>query len=57
MGKKAKEHRAKVQKRNNKIKQDEKAISHLQKQIYEEAKARYEAEQSAKTTNTLWNIL
>ena len=57
MGKKAKEHRAKVQKRNNKIKQDEKAIIHLQKQIYEEAKARYEAEQSAKTTNTLWNIL
>jgi len=56
MGKKSKEHRAKVQKRNNKIKQDDKAISHLQKQIYEEAKARYEAEQSGKTNNTLWNI-
>jgi hypothetical protein len=57
MGKKSKEHRAKVQKRNNKIKEDERAIEHLQRKIYEEAKARYEAEQSGKTKNTLWNIL
>lgn len=56
MGKKAKEHRKKVAKRNEKLKQDERAIVHLQKQIYEEAKARYEAEQSGKTNNTLWNI-
>jgi len=56
MGKKAKEHRKKVAKRNEKIKQDEKAIVHLQRKIYEEAKARYEAEQSGKTNNTQWNI-
>ena len=56
MGKKTKEHRKRVAKRNEKLKQDEKAIIHLQKQIYEEAKARYEAEQSGKTNNTLWNI-
>jgi len=56
MGKKAKEHRKKVAKRNERIKQDEKAIVHLQRKIYEEAKARYEAEQSGKTNNTQWNI-
>ena len=57
MGKKTKEHRKKVQKRNQQIRQDEKAIIHLREQIFKEAKARYEAEQSEKTTNQLWNIL
>jgi hypothetical protein len=53
-GKKA--HRKRVEKRNNKLRQDEKAIMHLRRQIYEEAKARYEAEQSGNTNNTQWNI-
>ena len=57
MGKRDKEHRKKVQKRNQQIRQDEKAIIHLREQIFKEAKARYEAEQSEKTTNQLWNIL
>lgn len=52
----AKAHRKRVQKRNNKIKEDEKMIQHLRQQIYLEAKARYEQEQSGKTQDNTWNI-
>lgn len=44
MGKAKKAHRAKVKKRNDMIKQDEHIIESLQRKIYDEAKARYEAE-------------
>lgn len=52
----AKAHRKRVQKRNTKIKQDEKMVEHLRKQIFLEAKARYEQEQSGKTEDNTWNI-
>lgn len=51
-----KQHRKRVAKRNQNIKENEKAIMHLRKKIYEEAKARYEAEQSGNTNDTQWNI-
>jgi len=49
MGKKAKNHRAKVRRRNERLKQEERMIENLQRRIYEEAKARYEAQQSGQT--------
>jgi hypothetical protein len=50
-GKKA--HRKRVAKRNQQIKADFKAIEHLKKSIYEEAKERYKQEQETKTK---WNL-
>lgn len=52
MGKRDKEHRKKVAKRNEQIKVQERQISNLQKQIFEEAKQRYYANLSGKTENT-----
>lgn len=52
----AKAHRQRVQKRNNKLKEDFMMVQHLQKKIFEEAKARYEQEQSGKTEQDTWNI-
>ena len=46
-----KQHRKRVEKRNQTIKQQERVIENLRKKIYQEAKARYEAEQSGKTEN------
>ena len=42
----AKEHRKRVQARNKKIKENEVVIENLKKKIFEEAKLRYEEEQS-----------
>jgi uncharacterized protein (UPF0335 family) len=53
MGKKAKEHRKKVAKRNERVKLEEKQINNLQRKIFEEAKQRYYDNLSAKTENTL----
>lgn len=52
MGKKDKAHRAKVKRRNERLKQEERIIENLQRKIYEEAKARYEAQQSGMTQDT-----
>lgn len=52
MGKKQKEHRKKVAKRNERLKVEEKQISSLQRKIFEEAKQRYLDEQSKKTQDT-----
>jgi len=52
----AKAHRKRVQKRNHNIKQQEREIERLRQQIFAEAKARYEQEQSGKTENNTWNI-
>ena len=52
----AKAHKKRVQKRNNNIKQQEREIERIRKQIFLEAKARYEAEQSGKTEDNIWNI-
>lgn len=53
----AKQHRKRVEKRNQTIKQQERVIERLREKIYQEAKARYEAEQSGKTEEDKWNIL
>jgi hypothetical protein len=53
-GKKA--HQKRVQNRNQNIKQQEREIENLRQKIFMEAKARYEAEQSGKTENNIWNI-
>ena len=52
----AKAHKKRVQKRNNNIKQQEREIERIRKQIFLEARARYEAEQSGKTEDNTWNI-
>jgi hypothetical protein len=52
MGKKQKEHRKKVAKRNERLKVEEKQISSLQRKIFEEAKQRYLDNLSGKTENT-----
>jgi hypothetical protein len=52
MGKKAKEHRKKVAKRNERLKQDERAVDKLRKQIFEEARQRYMDKQSGDTQGT-----
>jgi len=52
MGKKEKEHRKKVAKRNERLKAEERQIESLQRKIFEEAKERYYANLSGKTENT-----
>ena len=52
MGKKQKEHRKKVAKRNERLKVEERQIDSLQRKIFEEAKQRYLDEQSKKTQDT-----
>jgi len=52
MGKKQKEHRKKVAKRNERLKVEEKQISSLQRKIFEEAKQRYLDNLSGNTENT-----
>jgi hypothetical protein len=52
MGKRDKEHRKKVAKRNERLKVEEKQIDNLQRKIFEEAKQRYLDGLSAKTENT-----
>ena len=52
MGKKQKEHRKKVAKRNERLKVEERQIDSLQRKIFEEAKKRYLDEQSKKTQDT-----
>ena len=47
-----KEHRKRVQKRNVKLKADERAIEILQRQIFEEAKQRYLDKLSGETEGT-----
>ena len=52
MGKKQKEHRKKVAKRNERLKVEERQIDSLQRKIFEEAKQRYLDEQAKKTQDT-----
>ena len=52
MGKREKEHRKKVAKRNERLKVEERQIDSLQRKIFEEAKQRYLDEQSKKTQDT-----
>ena len=52
MGKREKEHRKKVAKRNERLKVEERQIDSLQRKIFEEAKQRYLDEQAKKTQDT-----
>ena len=52
MGKRDKQHRKKVAKRNERLKVEERQIDSLQRKIFEEAKQRYLDEQAKKTQDT-----
>lgn len=52
MGKKAKEHRKKVAKRNERLKAEEIEIEKIRRVIFEEGRQRYLDGLSAKTENT-----
>jgi hypothetical protein len=45
-------HRKRVQKRNNQLKADERAVERLRQQIFEESRQRYLDKQSGDTENT-----
>lgn len=53
MGKKAKEHRKKVAKRNERIMVEYRQVENLKKAIYYEAQERYK-QSSGQTTQQLW---
>jgi hypothetical protein len=52
----AKEHRKRVEKRNNQLKADERAVNKLRQQIFEEARQRYLDKQSGTTETFKLNL-
>ncbi len=52
----AKEHRKRVEKRNNQLKADERAVNKLRQQIFEEARQRYLDKQSGTTETFKINL-